>query len=64
MIKKYENSGIAAVSIEDKIFPKQNSLLENGRQELISEKEFVAKILAAKDAKQNKDFMIKFSTKF
>ena len=37
MIKKYENSGIAAVSIEDKIFPKQNSLLENGRQELISE---------------------------
>jgi len=58
MIKKYENSGIAAVSIEDKIFPKQNSLLENGRQELISEKEFVAKILAAKEAKSNKNFMI------
>jgi len=58
MIKKYENSGIAAVSIEDKIFPKQNSLLENGRQELISEKEFVAKIIAAREAKQNKEFMI------
>ena len=58
MIKKYENSGIAAVSIEDKIFPKQNSLLENGKQELIDEKDFVAKIVAARDAKQNKDFMI------
>ena len=58
MIKKYENSGIAAVRIEDKIFPKQNSLLENGRQELISEKEFVAKIIAAREAKQNKEFMI------
>ena len=58
MIKKYENSGIAAVSIEDKIFPKQNSLLENGRQELISEKEFVAKIIAAREAKHNKEFMI------
>jgi len=58
MVKKYENSGIAGVSIEDKIFPKQNSLLENGRQELISEKEFVAKIVAARDAKENKDFMI------
>ena len=58
MIKKYENAGIAAISIEDKIFPKQNSLLENGRQELISEKEFVAKIIAAREAKQNKDFMI------
>ena len=58
MIKKYENSGIAGVSIEDKIFPKQNSLLENGRQELISEKEIVAKIIAAREAKQNKEFMI------
>ena len=58
MIKKYENAGIAAISIEDKIFPKQNSLLENGKQELISEKEFVAKIIAARDTKQNKEFMI------
>ena len=58
MIKKYENAGIAGISIEDKIFPKQNSLLENGRQELISEKEFVAKIIAARESKQNQDFMI------
>ena len=58
MIKKYENAGIAGISIEDKIFPKQNSLLENGKQELISEKEFVAKIIAARESKQNQDFMI------
>jgi phosphoenolpyruvate phosphomutase len=32
--------------------------LKNGKQELISEKEFVAKILAAKEAKSNKNFMI------
>ena len=58
MVKKYENAGIAAISIEDKVFPKQNSLLKNGNQELLSEKEFVAKIIAAKNAKNNPNFMI------
>jgi phosphoenolpyruvate phosphomutase len=58
MVKKYESAGIAAVSIEDKIFPKQNSLLENGNQQLLSEKDFVAKIIAANDAKNNDNFMI------
>ena len=58
MIKKYEKAGIAAVCIEDKTFPKQNSLLEDGRQELISEKDFVAKIIAANDAKEDPNFTI------
>ena len=58
MVKKYENAGIASVCIEDKTFPKQNSLLENGRNELLAEKEFVAKILAAKEAKLSNNFMI------
>ena len=58
MVKKYESAGVAAISIEDKIFPKQNSLLENGKQELLSEKDFVAKIIAARDAKNNENFMI------
>jgi len=57
-VKKYEKSGIAAISIEDKTFPKQNSLLENGRHELISEKDFVSKLIAAKEAKQDQNFMI------
>ena len=58
MVKKYESAGIAAVSIEDKIFPKQNSLLENGKQELLPEKDFVSKIIAAKNSKVNENFMI------
>ena len=58
LVKKYENAGIAGISIEDKVFPKQNSLLENGSQELISEKDFVGKIIAANEAKQDKNFMI------
>ena len=58
MVKKYENAGIASICIEDKTFPKQNSLLENGQNDLISEKEFVAKIIAAKESKQDKNFMI------
>ena len=58
MIRKYEKVGVAGVSIEDKIFPKQNSLLKNGKQELLSEKDFVSKIIAAKETKINKNFMI------
>ena len=58
MTRKYERAGIAAVCIEDKTFPKQNSLLENGKNDLLSEKEFVAKILAAKEARSNKNFII------
>ncbi|MAR14796.1 MAG: phosphoenolpyruvate phosphomutase [Chloroflexi bacterium] len=58
LVKKYESAGIAAICIEDKIFPKQNSLLKDGKQELLSEKDFVAKIIAAKTAKNNPNFMI------
>ena len=57
-VRKFESAGVSAICIEDKIFPKQNSLLKGGKQKLISEKEFVAKILAAKDAKINDNFMI------
>ena len=57
-VKKFESAGVAAICIEDKTFPKQNSLLKNGSHQLISEKEFVAKIIAAKEAKINKNFMI------
>ena len=31
MTRKYENAGISSICIEDKTFPKQNSLLENGK---------------------------------
>jgi len=57
-VKKYEKAGIAGISMEDKIFPKQNSLLENSKQELLSEKDFVAKIIAARESKIDGNFMI------
>lgn len=57
MVKKYEAAGIAAVCIEDKHFPKVNSFIA-GRQELASISEFVGKILAAKNAQTDKDFMV------
>jgi len=58
MVKKYESAGIAGICIEDKTFPKQNSLLEGGSNQLLSEKDFAAKILAANEAKQNKAFTV------
>jgi|TARA_B100001540_G_scaffold305414_1_gene316320 phosphoenolpyruvate phosphomutase len=58
LVKKYEKAGISGISIEDKIFPKENSLLKNGKNTLISEKEFVAKIIAAREAKVDNDFLI------
>ena len=58
MAKKYENAGIAGICIEDKTFPKQNSLLEGGNNQLLSEKDFAAKILSANEAKQNEAFTI------
>ena len=57
-VKKYEKAGIAGISIEDKIFPKQNSLLENSKQELLPEKDFVSKIIAARESKKDQNFMI------
>ncbi|HQQ06783.1 MAG TPA: phosphoenolpyruvate mutase [Candidatus Omnitrophota bacterium] len=57
MVKKYEAAGIAAVCIEDKHFPKVNSFIP-GRQELASVSEFMGKILAAKNAQADRDFMV------
>lgn len=58
MVKRFEAAGIAGVCIEDKKFPKQNSLLENGRQRLASIGEFVGKIMAAKNTQASEDFMV------
>ena len=58
MVKRYEEAGIAAVVMEDKKFPKDNSLLAGGRQELLRLEEFEGKIEAAKAAQENADFMV------
>ena len=57
LVKKYEAAEIAAVCIEDKLFPKVNSFIP-GRQELASIAEFVGKILVAKSAQNGPNFMI------
>jgi len=57
MVRKFEAAGVAAVCIEDKFFPKLNSFV-SGRQPLASIGEFVGKILAAKNAQRDPDFMV------
>ncbi len=57
-VKKFEEAGIVGISIEDKKFPKDNSLLEGGRQELARIDEFVGKIKAVKDLQQNAGFIL------
>ena len=56
-VKRFEEAGVAGVSIEDKKFPKDNSLLAGGRQELLPVAEFCGKIKAAVDARQSADFV-------
>jgi len=58
MVKKFEAAGIAGVIMEDKKFPKQNSLLAGGRQELASIAEFSGKIMAAKNSQKDPNFMV------
>ena len=57
MVKKYEAAGLAAVVIEDKIFPKVNSFIP-GRQTLASVEEFAGRIRAAKETQRDPDFMV------
>ncbi len=57
-VKLFEEAGIAGMSIEDKKFPKDNSLLAGGRQELAGIEEFAGKIMAAKDTQKSKDFVV------
>jgi len=57
-VKLFEEAGIAAISIEDKKFPKDNSLLAGGRQELSTIEEFMGKIRASKDSQKTKNFMV------
>jgi phosphoenolpyruvate phosphomutase len=57
-VRKFEAAGAAAICMEDKKFPKDTSLLPGGRQELVSIAEFSGKVLAAVEARRNKDLVI------
>ncbi|HVB45628.1 MAG TPA: isocitrate lyase/phosphoenolpyruvate mutase family protein [Streptosporangiaceae bacterium] len=57
LVRRYERRGIAAVCIEDKVFPKMNSFAEVDHP-LVPTAEFAAKITAGKEAQQDSDFMV------
>ncbi len=58
LVHKLEQRGVAAVCIEDKLFPKTNSFINGDRQPLADMAEFCGKIRAGKDAQEDPDFSI------
>lgn len=58
LVRKLEQRGVAAMCIEDKLFPKTNSLLDGGPQPLADIEEFAGKIKAAKDTQQDDNFCV------
>lgn len=57
-VKRFEEAGIAGACFEDKAYPKENSLLPDGRQDLAPMEEFAAKIEAAVAARRSRDFVV------
>jgi phosphonopyruvate hydrolase len=57
-VKLFEEAGIGGACFEDKIFPKENSLLPDGRQNLEERNEFPRKIEAAVQARKSSDFVV------
>jgi 2-methylisocitrate lyase-like PEP mutase family enzyme len=55
-VREYERHGIAAIHIEDQVFPKKCGHLDN--KEIIPFDDYVAKIRAAADARRSPDFVI------
>ncbi len=55
-VQEYERGGVAAIQLEDQIFPKRCGHMEG--KELISQEEMVAKVKAAVHARQSEEFII------
>ena len=58
LVKKLEQRGVAAVCVEDKLFPKTNSFINSERQPLADLAEFAGKIKAVKEAQTDVDFSV------
>ncbi|HEX7859776.1 MAG TPA: phosphoenolpyruvate mutase [Verrucomicrobiae bacterium] len=58
LVRKLEQRGVAALCIEDKLFPKTNSFINGERQPLADMDEFAGKIKAVKDAQLDSDFSL------
>jgi phosphoenolpyruvate phosphomutase len=57
-VAKLEQRGAAGVCLEDKVFPKTNSLINDGRQELADVDEFSGRIKAARDMLRHDGFVM------
>ncbi len=55
-VQEFERAGVAAIHIEDQVFPKKCGHLDN--KELVSRDDYIAKIRAAADARRSPDFCI------
>ncbi len=58
LVKKLGQRDIAAVCIEDKLFPKTNSFIDGTKQQLADIDEFCGRIKAGKDAQKDDDFCL------
>lgn len=58
LVRKLEQRRIAAVCIEDKLYPKTNSFIDGNKQKLADIDEFCSRIKAGKDAQLDDDFCI------
>ena len=58
LVRKLESRGVAAMCIEDKLFPKTNSFIRGEAQPLAEIEEFAGKIRAAKDTQSDPDFCV------
>jgi phosphoenolpyruvate phosphomutase len=58
LVRKLEQRGVAAMCIEDKLFPKTNSFIQGETQPMADASEFSGKIKAAKDTQQDPDFSV------
>jgi phosphoenolpyruvate phosphomutase len=58
LVRKLESRGVAAMCIEDKLFPKTNSFINGEQQPLADIDEFAGKIKAAKDTQHDPDFSV------
>ncbi len=58
LVRKLEQRGVAAMCVEDKLFPKTNSFIRGEQQPLAAIDEFAGKIRAAKDTQTDPDFCV------
>jgi phosphoenolpyruvate phosphomutase len=58
LVRKLEQRNVAAMCIEDKLFPKTNSFINGEQQPLASIDEFAGKISAAKETQSDPDFSV------